>query len=247
MPVICIFFKQGSCKFGDNCKNLHPAPAKTTASQPAQNQQAQKQTAQNVQKQPAQKQQAQTETGKGKGKGSAICKFFEQGSCKFGNNCKNLHPAPLQIDKGKLKEVHTAAASAPSGQTRSSGAKAGVSARKGGLGLSAVNESEEESFGALAPLPQKSGTDWMLHIKDSVATKSRPTFSVSTGFTAAASDSAKVLLEYAKMKKKLESLSCWQGNGRKSIELAYNQDKINRGQYERYIQINKDSNQARHE
>ena len=35
------------------------------ASQPAQNQQAQKQPAQNVQKQPAQKQQVQTETGKG--------------------------------------------------------------------------------------------------------------------------------------------------------------------------------------
>jgi len=104
-----------------------------------------------------------------------------------------------------------------------------------------VCEEEDDSF--------DSGTDWMLHVKDTNAKKGMKNSSpsVSTGFTAVAKDSAKKLEEYSKMKKKLEHIGSWTGNGKSSIVLAYKQGKLNTEQYNRYLEINAASNTARHQ
>jgi hypothetical protein len=69
---------------------------------------------------------------------------------------------------------------------------------------------------------------------------------VTEGHTRESRKDRAALVEFAKLKSKLEEKSCWLGNGYQSICKAFADGKINQEQFDRYRQINKNSNNARH-
>mmetsp|Transcript_103011 Transcript_103011/g.165948 ORF Transcript_103011/g.165948 Transcript_103011/m.165948 type:complete len:161 (+) Transcript_103011:202-684(+) len=109
--------------------------------------------------------------------------------------------------------------------------------------------------------PTSASTDFLMHVKDHCGPIQRsqagsqapsawcPSVSAASmygGSVQVSPKDQKALNEYLKMKTKLEQMGCWQNNGKKSIQSAFKQGKINQEQLDRYMAINLHSNSARH-
>src|SRR5437588_154768 len=88
---ICPYFLQGTCRFGNKCKDLHVLPTNNNNNQrQGQFQHQQQQHHQHQQHQQHQHQQHQQHPADRK-----VCKYYLQGTCKFGDRCKDYHPSAV--------------------------------------------------------------------------------------------------------------------------------------------------------
>jgi len=85
----CQFWAQNKCKYGYQCRFLHVDPAPTASAVLQQQQQYEsKPTVQVTPIVPA-----KTTAAPAKSNTKPPCKFYAQGSCKFGAQCRNSHDA----------------------------------------------------------------------------------------------------------------------------------------------------------
>ena len=69
---------------------------------------------------------------------------------------------------------------------------------------------------------------------------------MSKGYSVQGAKYNAALIEFGKLKAALEEMGCWTGNTASSIEKAYAEDKIDDEQRERWHEVRKAANDARH-
>lgn len=85
----CAFFRRGKCRSGENCKFLHVGAVRNIDKPSSvEKQQAPEDNAENGDDQGGDEHDTKRTT-----KSRKICVFYRRNNCKFGDNCKYMHPA----------------------------------------------------------------------------------------------------------------------------------------------------------